>query len=160
MEFSYELSKKEEKIGSPEKPLSDLGAVGYRSYWASVILRHLKTFGSSDLVSIIDIACATSILPEDIVSTLHMLGLLQRHPTDASRYSVVAPVSLLDELILQYPEHKLKLDPTKLHWTPFYVLEAKKDKWSVLSLKSQVQTILSSKDRGSSSSLNNLANSN
>lgn len=158
MEFSYELSKKEEKIGSPEKPLSDLGAVGYRSYWASVILRLLKSMSNSDSVSVIDIACMTSILPEDIVSTLHMLGLLHRHPTDSTKNTIVAPPNLLEELILRYPEHKLKLDSSKLHWAPFYVLEPKKDKWSVLSLKAQVQTILSSKDRGSSSSLNNLAN--
>eukprot|EP01031_Cornospumella_fuschlensis_P026894 gene26894-32501_t len=161
MEFSYELSKKEEKIGSPEKPLSDLGAVGYRSYWASVILRLLRSLSSSDSVSIVDIACMTSIMPEDIVSTLHMLGLLHRHPSDNSKHVIIAPPTLLDELILQYPEHKLKLDPTKLHWAPFYVLEPKKDKWSVFTLKAQVQAMLTSKDKGSSSSLNNfLANSN
>jgi histone acetyltransferase MYST1 len=39
--FSYELSKKEEKIGSPEKPLSDLGAVSYKSYWVSRILKFI-----------------------------------------------------------------------------------------------------------------------
>ncbi|KAF9129767.1 K(lysine) acetyltransferase [Mortierella sp. 14UC] len=41
IEFSYELTKIEGKVGSPERPLSDLGKLGYVSYWITAILREL-----------------------------------------------------------------------------------------------------------------------
>jgi histone acetyltransferase HTATIP len=67
IEFSYELSKKEGKLGSPEKPLSDLGLLGYRAYWAETIVELL--YNATDELSIDDIAQKTSITHADIMNT-------------------------------------------------------------------------------------------
>ena len=67
IEFSYELSKIEGKLGSPEKPLSDLGLLGYRSYWAEKIIELL--LNTSDDISIDDIAQKTSITHTDVMNT-------------------------------------------------------------------------------------------
>jgi len=40
-EAGYLLSKVEQRTGTPEKPLSRLGALGYQSYWRLAIMRYL-----------------------------------------------------------------------------------------------------------------------
>ena len=73
--FSYELSKIEGVTGSPEKPLSDLGKLSYRSYWSWVLLEILRDFRGS--LGIKDLSAMTSITQSDIVSTLQSLNLVR-----------------------------------------------------------------------------------
>jgi histone acetyltransferase MYST1 len=126
--FSYELSKKEEKIGSPEKPLSDLGAVSYRSYWASTLLRVLRYYPQQS-ISIMELTKMTSIVTEDVVQTLNFLGLLQINKD--GKYTIYAPPALIEKLLVKYPVGNLPVDPDHLHWAPLIVTDPKKDRWSI-----------------------------
>lgn len=135
--FSYELSKKEGKMGSPEKPLSDLGAVSYRSYWASNILTAIKA-SQDETLSIADICRRTSIVPEDVLATLQYLKLVQ---LINGQYMLVAPPDTIDKLLKTYPIKPLWCDPRYLVWMPLYVLDPKKDKWNLQSLSSADTTV-------------------
>ena len=72
--LSYEISRREGKCGSPEKPLSDLGKISYRSYWACTLLERL----AAGELSIQALAEDTGIRAEDIVSTLQKLGFVRQ----------------------------------------------------------------------------------
>jgi histone acetyltransferase MYST1 len=133
--FSYELSKKEEKVGSPEKPMSDLGQQAYKPYWASTIVDFLLNQSpDSSSMSIMDISKLTSIMAEDIVFTLNQLGILK---IISGVYFVAAEQGLLKTLAKKYPVKDPKVDPTKLHWTPF-LTDIKRDKFSIHSKKPSV----------------------
>lgn len=79
--LSYELTKLEGKTGSPEKPLSDLGKVSYRSFWTHVLMKvlssHDTTGTSMEDISINDISMRTGIRTEDIISTLQSLDMIK-----------------------------------------------------------------------------------
>ncbi|PFH48225.1 hypothetical protein AMATHDRAFT_6029 [Amanita thiersii Skay4041] len=42
IEFSYELSRRTGKVGTPERPLSDLGLRSYLAYWTSTLIRFFR----------------------------------------------------------------------------------------------------------------------
>ena len=134
--FSYELTKKEEKVGSPEKPMSDLGQQAYKPYWNSTIVDFLlNQCGDATSLSIMDISKMTSIMAEDIVFTLNQLGILK---IINGVYFIYAETSLLEQLAKKHPVKDPKVDPSKLHWTPF-ITDVKRDKFSIHSKKPSVE---------------------
>lgn len=74
MDFSYMLSKRDNLISGPEKPLSDLGLLSYRAYWVEVIVDYLMNHPTA---SIEEISKATHITNEDIVGTVNFFGILK-----------------------------------------------------------------------------------
>ncbi len=128
--FSYELSKKEKKVGSPEKPLSDLGQISYRSYWSRVILEVLATH-KGETVSILELTAKTSIKTEDVILALKFLGLVKYVN---GRHVLCVDEKRIKEMLVKLPVRGPQVDPEKLHWAPLKV-DVKRDKWSIKAKK-------------------------
>ena len=116
--FSYELSRREGKLGSPEKPLSDLGLLGYRAYWQEAIVAILMEEGRSE-ISVDELAALTAMTVNDVYHTLQNLNML--------RYSKGAYVIVkTDGMVVQYQKAlekeknkgKRKIEAVRLQWKP------------------------------------------
>jgi len=113
IEFSYELSKKEGKLGSPEKPLSDLGLLSYRAYWADTIIELL--LNTNDDISIDDIAQKTSITHADIMNTCTTLQLFKHYK---GQHVISLPEALQDRHKKSKEKRKRRIHPECLQWKP------------------------------------------
>lgn len=113
MQFSYELCKVERKLGSPEKPLSDLGLLSYRSFWADAIVELIVEHKGE--ISVAEISDATAFTHDDIMHTLQSMDLLKYHKGQFVIY-------LNEEILAQYEKsrskNRVKIDPSKLEWVP------------------------------------------
>ena len=82
MGVSYEISRREEILGGPEKPISDLGQKGYRRFWGREIARWLLEVKETDrkkgkgMVSVGDISRGTWIHGEDCLGVLWDMGVV------------------------------------------------------------------------------------
>ncbi|KAL3699918.1 hypothetical protein R1sor_017940 [Riccia sorocarpa] len=112
--FSYELSKKEGKVGTPERPLSDLGLLSYRGYWTRILLDILKKHRGN--VSIKELSDMTAIKTEDVISTLQSLELIQYRK---GQHVICADPKLLERHLKAAGRGGLDVDASKLIWTPY-----------------------------------------
>ena len=124
IDFSYLLSRKEEKPGTPEKPLSDLGLLTYRSYWRKALLKCLMS-SSTNAISIDYISACTGMTADDIVVTLQDMNMLKRRtkrksPSEGYEYVVAVDMMQCTQLLAKYDtKTKLTADAGYLQWTPF-----------------------------------------
>lgn len=136
--FSYELSKREGKLGSPEKPLSDLGLLSYRKYWKETLVELLIN-ASHDAISENELALKSGMTEKDVHETLVVLNLLRYNVSQ--NFSEFSPfgahmlifhqkgnwiVVLTDDIIEQHEKRlqreKLygsrRIDSSRLQWKP------------------------------------------
>lgn len=116
--FSYELSKREGKLGSPEKPLSDLGLLGYRQYWRETLVEILVEPGRES-VSENELALLTSMTEKDVHETLVVLNMLRYHK---GNWIIVLTDQAIEEHKKRIEKEKIKgtrkIDPARLQWKP------------------------------------------
>ncbi len=113
------MSSVEERIGSPEKPLSDLGLVSYRNYWKvrlSYVLRDLR-----ESVSIEQLSRSASMTVDDTICALENLQALLRDPV-TNAYALRIDIEKLNGVIRKWEEKGCqRVNPVKLKWAPFLV---------------------------------------
>uniref|UniRef100_A0A8D3E3X1 histone acetyltransferase n=1 Tax=Scophthalmus maximus TaxID=52904 RepID=A0A8D3E3X1_SCOMX len=119
IEFSYELSKVEGKTGTPEKPLSDLGLLSYRSYWSQTILEILMDLkpdnGERPQITINEISEITSVKKEDVISTLQYLNLINYYK---GQYILTLSEDIVEGHERAMQKRHLRIDSKCLHFTP------------------------------------------
>uniref|UniRef100_A0A671SB46 Histone acetyltransferase KAT5 n=1 Tax=Sinocyclocheilus anshuiensis TaxID=1608454 RepID=A0A671SB46_9TELE len=119
IEFSYELSKVEGKTGTPEKPLSDLGLLSYRSYWTQTILEILMNLepedGERPQITINEISEITSVKKEDVISTLQYLNLINYYK---GQYILTLSEDIVEGHERAMQKRHLRIDSKCLHFTP------------------------------------------
>lgn len=90
IDFSYLLSRREGRLGTPEKPLSDLGLFSYAGYWKQKVLGFLSSILPEDLgplpakvhqtFNVADVSSATGMTENDVLATLEYLRMLRFDP--------------------------------------------------------------------------------
>ena len=120
IDFSYLLSKQEQKYGTPERPLSDLGFSTYFDYWTQKICETLRKWEGNS-ISINQIAEKTQIKPDDIEYVMLELHLLIKNKKDNGDESdiIISDKKILEELEKRTGKRGYPLHPEKLIWTPY-----------------------------------------
>lgn len=116
IEFSYLLSKKENSLGTPEKPLSELGKISYLNYWKYSIIDVIRKTNTTTLRHIIQ---ETSMTKEDIMTTLYEFNMIK-----PDKHRSIIQYKKSDLNVLNKP--RLTVRPEDLRWTQYVSIYAKK----------------------------------
>lgn len=128
------LSKVEQKTGSPEKPLSDLGLLSYRSYWlyaiTEFILQYydyrsyddLKRYLNKDVnlhCSLSQLVEKTRIKKEDLISTMTSFGIARQTATGTQ---IILSLGMIEKYFKD-KDRRRHVDSKYLCWQPPHIKE-------------------------------------
>lgn len=126
--MSYELSKIEKKVGTPEKPLSDLGKQTYLSFWTEKIVEYIKlVIAKGESFTLQDIIDNTAIKYEDMIDALEKVNLIKKVKNEIH---ICTNKALLDEIQKKLGQPTIPVLTENLRWYPFdfkYLNQENKD---------------------------------
>ena len=111
IDLSYKLSLRQKLIGGPERPLSDLGKVSYRSYWEYTLLSAYKNLKMPTLKELVD---TTGISESDTIDTLKRLNLVTFWRGD---YVLRNPLSTIDLAANSFKQPRVLVKDENLLWS-------------------------------------------
>ncbi|KAF0539083.1 putative Histone acetyltransferase [Gigaspora margarita] len=117
IEFSYLLTKRENKIGSPEKPLSKSGLHSYRYYWKNVLFEELNNDIKS--ISVQELSRLTSMTVDDVIATLQINNMIEKDEINDTYKIIVSKKVVEDHLRKVEAKGYPRIKPESLRWTPF-----------------------------------------
>lgn len=111
IEFSYLLSKNEGTLGTPEKPLSDLGNISYTNYWKQAIINTIK---DKEEISLKDISDHTNMTIQDIYTALTNTHMLLKNP-NSHKYAIY----LYRHDLAKLKKPRLTVNEDALRWVKY-----------------------------------------
>jgi hypothetical protein len=112
MGVSYEISRREEILGGPEKPISDLGKKGYKKFWGAEIARWIletkptNNKKATGMVTVDQISKETWIHPDDCLTVMREMGIVEK----AGKGKGEAQRVRIDKLAVRNWVEKMRLD--------------------------------------------------
>ena len=117
IEFSYELSRREGRVGTPERPLSDLGKVSYKAYWSRALNEELGGFVGE--ISIAELSKRTNILVDDIVTTLQLNNAFELSADQGTVTITKEAAEIISfSRLSREPADDFRVIPDRLQWSP------------------------------------------
>ena len=116
IELSYELSIKEGRSGTPERPLSDLGFRSYISWWGARILNLLLECQDVHQLSIADISEQTAIDVNDVLYVLENFQILRKTPNN--QQMLFTNQAYLQEILKAIEKPYRKVKRQNILWIP------------------------------------------
>ncbi|XP_039483885.1 histone acetyltransferase KAT6A [Drosophila santomea] len=123
IDFSYLLSREEGQLGTPEKPLSDLGRLSYFSYWKSVVLEYLYKHRNYTKITFKDIAIKTGLAISDIALAFELLNFIKLRKNDGDiRYQINVKIDWKKVVAhhnkMASSKTRIIIEPDCLRWSP------------------------------------------